>query len=132
MLDSRLAPSCGKQPHQTFVSKGPSVLQTPDPVQLILYLNGIMMFDGPFRSYDEELTQICVADLMDGYFPSELQDKYPEGVPFKVCISLLLLLVWDVLLMDSREHIFQVLTLCISTLILALPIFVDVIIHMIK
>lgn len=90
------------------------------------------MFDGPFRSYDEELTQICVADLMDGYFPSELQDKYPEGVPFKVCISLLLLLVWDVLLMDSREHIFQVLTLCMSTLILALPIFVDVIIHMIK
>ena len=23
-------------------------------------------------------------DIMDGYFPSELQDRYPDGVPIKV------------------------------------------------
>ncbi|XP_046847968.1 UBX domain-containing protein 11-like [Xenia sp. Carnegie-2017] len=26
----------------------------------------------------------CINDLMDGYFPSELQDKYPDGVNIKV------------------------------------------------
>ena len=23
-------------------------------------------------------------DIMDGFFPSELQDRYPDGVPFEV------------------------------------------------
>lgn len=23
-------------------------------------------------------------DLMDGYFPSELQSRYPDGIPFEV------------------------------------------------
>lgn len=29
-----------------------------DPVQLSLYSNGIVMFDGPFRSYQERSTQV--------------------------------------------------------------------------
>lgn len=56
----------------------------PDPVQLILYSNGIVMFEGPFRSYDEQATQTCMTDFMDGFFPAELQSRYPDGVPFKV------------------------------------------------
>jgi len=64
-----------------------AALQVPDPVQLILYGNGIVMFEGPFRSYEEESTQQCIADLMDGYFPTELQERYPEGVPFKVVLT---------------------------------------------
>uniref|UniRef100_A0A3P8YVI8 Uncharacterized protein n=1 Tax=Esox lucius TaxID=8010 RepID=A0A3P8YVI8_ESOLU len=28
----------------------------------------------------------CMQDFMDGYFPSELQQMFPEGVPFKVCV----------------------------------------------
>nr|XP_046254403.1 LOW QUALITY PROTEIN: UBX domain-containing protein 11 [Scatophagus argus] len=55
-----------------------------DPVQLSLYRNGIVMFDGPFRSYEEESTQRCMQDLMDGYFPIELQERFPDGVPFEV------------------------------------------------
>ncbi|KAK2844350.1 hypothetical protein Q5P01_011009 [Channa striata] len=55
-----------------------------DPVQLRLYSNGIVMFDGPFRSYQEHSTQQCMQDLMDGYFPSELQERFPDGVPFEV------------------------------------------------
>ncbi|XP_070822625.1 UBX domain-containing protein 11 [Chaetodon trifascialis] len=54
------------------------------PIQLSLYSNGIVMFDGPFRSYQEHSTQQCMQDLMDGYFPSELQDRFPDGVPFEV------------------------------------------------
>uniref|UniRef100_A0A8C0IRJ9 UBX domain-containing protein 11 n=1 Tax=Chelonoidis abingdonii TaxID=106734 RepID=A0A8C0IRJ9_CHEAB len=42
------------------------------------------MFNGPFRSYKEPSTQQCLQDIMDGYFPSELQTRYPDGVPFQV------------------------------------------------
>nr|XP_019946802.1 PREDICTED: UBX domain-containing protein 11 [Paralichthys olivaceus] len=59
-------------------------LAQKDPVHLRLYSNGIVMFDGPFRSFRKHSTQQCMQDLMDGYFPSELQDRFPDGVPFKV------------------------------------------------
>ncbi|KAM4735183.1 UBX domain-containing protein 11 [Anableps anableps] len=59
-------------------------LAKKDPIQLKLYRNGIVMFDGPFRSYQELSTQQCMQDLMDGYFPSELQQRFPDGVPFEV------------------------------------------------
>lgn len=32
--------------------------------------------------------QQCMQDLMDGYFPSELQERFPDGVPFEVCFCL--------------------------------------------
>lgn len=28
--------------------------------------------------------QQCMQDLMDGYFPSELQERFPDGVPLEV------------------------------------------------
>uniref|UniRef100_A0A3P9NVH6 UBX domain-containing protein 11 n=1 Tax=Poecilia reticulata TaxID=8081 RepID=A0A3P9NVH6_POERE len=59
-------------------------LAKKDPIQLRLYRNGIVMFDGPFRSYQEHSTQQCMQDLMDGYFPSELQQRFPDGIPFEV------------------------------------------------
>uniref|UniRef100_A0A8C6XCP7 UBX domain-containing protein 11 n=1 Tax=Naja naja TaxID=35670 RepID=A0A8C6XCP7_NAJNA len=42
------------------------------------------MFKGPFRSYEEPSTKHCLRDIMDGFFPSELQSRYPNGVPFQV------------------------------------------------
>lgn len=33
-------------------------LAKKDPIQLSLYSNGIVMFDGPFRSYQERSTQV--------------------------------------------------------------------------
>ncbi|MBN3321411.1 UBX11 protein, partial [Atractosteus spatula] len=54
------------------------------PLPLHLFKNGIVMFNGPFRPYEDASTQQCVQDLMDGYFPSELQKRFPEGVPFEV------------------------------------------------
>ncbi|KAM4569107.1 UBX domain-containing protein 11 [Fundulus diaphanus] len=59
-------------------------LAKKDPIQLKLYRNGIVMFDGPFRSYQECSTQQCMQDLMDGYFPSELEQRFPDGMPFEV------------------------------------------------
>uniref|UniRef100_A0A672MCQ2 UBX domain-containing protein 11 n=1 Tax=Sinocyclocheilus grahami TaxID=75366 RepID=A0A672MCQ2_SINGR len=45
------------------------------------------MFSGPFRSYQDPSTQECMQDLMDGFFPSELQERFPNGVPFQVWTS---------------------------------------------
>lgn len=58
--------------------------EIPEPVQLTIFANGILMFDGPFRPYTEPTTRQCVQDFLDGYFPSELQHRYPDGVPFVV------------------------------------------------
>ncbi|XP_035881450.1 UBX domain-containing protein 11 isoform X4 [Phyllostomus discolor] len=62
---------CGAQPY---------VLE---PIPLKLYRNGIMMFDGPFRPFHDPATQRCLRDILDGFFPSELQRLYPDGGPFK-------------------------------------------------
>jgi len=59
-------------------------IQAPDPVNLILYANGLVLFNGPFRPFSEPSTRSMVRDILDGYFPSELQDRYPEGIPLKV------------------------------------------------
>ncbi|XP_077193849.1 UBX domain-containing protein 11 [Paroedura picta] len=72
---------------------GGARLRQPEPVSLTFYQNGIVMFNGPFRSYEEPSTQQCLRDLMDGYFPSELQRRYPDGVPFQVT--------------DKREVVFR-------------------------
>ncbi|NXW57949.1 UBX11 protein, partial [Eurystomus gularis] len=59
-------------------------LRQPEPLPLTLYQNGIVMFEGPFRPYEDISTQQCLQDIMDGYFPSELQMRYPDGIPLQV------------------------------------------------
>ncbi|XP_072317574.1 UBX domain-containing protein 11 [Eucyclogobius newberryi] len=59
-------------------------LAIKEPVELWLYQNGIAMCDRPFWTYREHKTQQFMQDLMDGYFPSALQEKFPDGVPFRV------------------------------------------------
>merc|ERR1719272_1420201 len=56
----------------------------PDPINIRFYQNGILMFEGPFRPYDDAETKSIIGDFTDGYFPSELQARYPDGIPFKV------------------------------------------------
>ncbi|KAK2815330.1 hypothetical protein Q7C36_023596 [Tachysurus vachellii] len=67
----------------TFVPGGAKLTQQP-AVDLQLYRNGMLMSHGPFRAYTEPQTQRFLQDLMDGFFPSELQDKFPDGVLFQV------------------------------------------------
>jgi len=40
--------------------------------------------EGPLRSYDNPITSSFIHDILDGYFPSELQQEFPDGVPFTV------------------------------------------------
>ncbi|KAM6428220.1 UBX domain-containing protein 11 isoform 1-T1 [Liasis olivaceus] len=63
---------------------GGARLKQLDSVPITFYQNGIVMFNGPFRSYEDPSTQHCLQDIMDGFFPSELQRRYPNGVPFQV------------------------------------------------
>ncbi|NXP08954.1 UBX11 protein, partial [Thinocorus orbignyianus] len=59
---------------------GGARLRQAEPLPLTLYQNGIVMSNGPFRPYEEPSTQQCLQDIMDGYFPSELQRRYPDGI----------------------------------------------------
>ncbi|CAK8683487.1 unnamed protein product [Clavelina lepadiformis] len=59
-------------------------LKVQDTIPLTLYANGFVMFSGPFRPYSDITTRRCLSDIMDGFFPSELHKKYPDGVPIKV------------------------------------------------
>ncbi|XP_064327680.1 UBX domain-containing protein 11 [Phalacrocorax carbo] len=63
---------------------GGARLRQPEPLPLTLYQNGIIMFNRPFRPYEDPSTQQCMQDIMDGYFPSELQMHYPDGIPLQV------------------------------------------------
>lgn len=69
--------------HVTAIPGGAKLTQKSS-IPLWLYKNGIVMFSGPFRSYQEPTTQECMQDLMDGFFPSELQERFPNGVPLQV------------------------------------------------
>nr|XP_011429080.2 UBX domain-containing protein 11 isoform X3 [Crassostrea gigas] len=76
-------------------------LRLPDPVPLVFYANGIMLFSGPFRPFSDPVTQQCVQDIHDGYFPSELQTKFPDGVPFVVTDYR------DTYFKDTRREVFR-------------------------
>ncbi|KAM6174100.1 UBX domain-containing protein 11 [Erethizon dorsatum] len=69
---------------QVIPVPGGARLHALEPIPLKLYRNGIMMFDGPFRPFHDPATQRCLQDILDGFFPSELQRLYPNGVHFKV------------------------------------------------
>lgn len=53
-------------------------------MSLTLYKNGLVLFQGPFKPYSTQSTQQFITDLSDGYFPTELQSRYPNGVPIEV------------------------------------------------
>ncbi|NXN95765.1 UBX11 protein, partial [Rhinopomastus cyanomelas] len=54
---------------------GGARLRQPAPLPLMLYQNGVVMF----RPYEDPSTQQCLQDIMDGYFPLELQRHFPCG-----------------------------------------------------
>ncbi|RDD38344.1 UBX domain-containing protein 11 [Trichoplax sp. H2] len=63
---------------------GRAVFQIPDAIPISIYSNGFALYEGPFRYYDEPYAQQFIRDICDGYFPSELQSRHPDGVPFQI------------------------------------------------
>eukprot|EP00668_Euglena_longa_P033424 GGOE01042986.1.p1 GENE.GGOE01042986.1~~GGOE01042986.1.p1 ORF type:complete len:516 (-),score=38.81 GGOE01042986.1:198-1745(-) len=59
-------------------------LQQRKAVPIVFYLDGLCMNNGPFRPYHWPAAQAVIQDLLDEYFPYELKDKFPDGVPLEV------------------------------------------------
>lgn len=53
-------------------------------MELKFYKNGMTVQGGSLRSYGDPTARAFIRDILDGYFPSELQQEYPDGVPFMV------------------------------------------------
>ncbi|PSN31096.1 hypothetical protein C0J52_24757 [Blattella germanica] len=71
------------EPQLTYTNNGAS-FKNPESIPLVLYADGLVLFSGPFRAYSNHGTQLFIQDILDGFFPSELQHAYPDGVCFKV------------------------------------------------
>lgn len=76
-----------------FRPNGAKFETSSNSIKLSLYSNGIALYDGPFRPFEDSLTRKFCIDIMDGYFPTELQQKHPDGVRFE--------------LLDKRDVIFR-------------------------
>lgn len=59
-------------------------LYTPEPVQLVIYSNGMQLHTAPARPYTDATTEATLIDIFDGYFPSVLRHEFPEGIPLKL------------------------------------------------
>lgn len=55
-----------------------------DAQVVTVYKDGFMLQNGPFRRYSSEPALTFVRDVLDGFFPSEFRQTYPEGVQFDV------------------------------------------------
>jgi len=57
--------------------------QEAEALPLAVYRDGILLKEGPFRGFAEDKSaRAFIIDILDGYFPYELKDHYPDGVPF--------------------------------------------------
>jgi UBX domain-containing protein 11 len=63
---------------------GVSRLEEAEMIPMTVWKNGFMLWRGPFREVDSELAQTFLRDVLDGYFPSELKERYPQGVQIKL------------------------------------------------
>ena len=53
-----------------------------DSIRVTFYNDGIMIRRGPFREWNSPSYSSFVRDIMDGFFPSEFRDEFPDGVMF--------------------------------------------------
>ena len=56
----------------------------PEKIPLAVYQDGLFIRRGPFRPFAEDTTQRFVSDVLDGYFPPEFKNDYPDGVIFEI------------------------------------------------
>eukprot|EP01028_Stygiella_incarcerata_P002663 TRINITY_DN1501_c0_g1_i3.p1 TRINITY_DN1501_c0_g1~~TRINITY_DN1501_c0_g1_i3.p1 ORF type:complete len:565 (-),score=172.24 TRINITY_DN1501_c0_g1_i3:214-1908(-) len=67
------------------IEDGQRKLEKMEPLGIALYKNGMVVGEGgAFRPYSWDLSIAFVNDIMDGYFPYEFKDKYPDGIPLRI------------------------------------------------
>ncbi|KAG5464393.1 hypothetical protein LSCM1_00577 [Leishmania martiniquensis] len=55
-----------------------------DIVRVVVYKNGICVNQGPFRPYGWALCDAFLDDLIEGFYPYEFKERYPDGFPIEV------------------------------------------------
>jgi hypothetical protein len=81
----QLSALAGEGKGGVIVSKnGAHQLEKRPSVPITLHKDGFLLYRGPFRAWCEEDSVTFLADVLDGYFPSEFKDSHPEGVIFDV------------------------------------------------
>jgi hypothetical protein len=50
-------------------------------LEIVLYREGLTVDGGALRRYASPEARSFLSDMLDGYFPSELRDRFPDGVP---------------------------------------------------
>ncbi|KAG5488972.1 hypothetical protein JIQ42_00592 [Leishmania sp. Namibia] len=55
-----------------------------DVVRVVIYKNGICVNQGPFRPYGWALCDAFLDDLIEGFYPYEFKERYPDGFPIEV------------------------------------------------
>ncbi|OHS99563.1 hypothetical protein TRFO_33980 [Tritrichomonas foetus] len=68
-----------------FVQNGNiSTLKYQKPVTIALYDKGFTLDGNSIRLYEKPINQSFLKDILDGFFPQEFKEKFPEGIKFKV------------------------------------------------
>lgn len=65
--------------HEAATNSGFTQLQQRDAVAVCVYADGIVVNRGPFRPYGWPLCDAFIGDVLEGYFPYEYKDRYPNG-----------------------------------------------------
>ncbi len=53
-------------------------------VYICVYQDGICVNSGPFRPYGWPLCDAIIDDILEGYYPYEFRERYPEGFPMTI------------------------------------------------
>ena len=56
------------------------IADAADKITITVYRNGIYVNDGKFRSNESEAYTRFIHDILDGYFPFEFKNRFPDGM----------------------------------------------------
>eukprot|EP00755_Sulcionema_specki_P021672 Sspe_Gene.74690::Locus_46670_Transcript_1_1_Confidence_1.000_Length_1150::g.74690::m.74690 len=56
----------------------------PDTLEIVVYSDGICVNQGPFRPYTWSLCRAFIDDILEGFFPYEYKERYPDGMLLKL------------------------------------------------
>lgn len=60
------------------------LIKERDTVYVCVYADGIVVNSGLFRPYGWPLCDALLHDVLEGYYPYEFKDKYPDGFPIEI------------------------------------------------
>lgn len=73
---------------EVYQENGVHKFRKAEPLPIGFFSNGIAIKGYNFFSYQSKESLQILGDLIDGYFPYILKQKYPNGVFMKACDKL--------------------------------------------